>query len=318
MTNVVEFEHKVIPAGTKTDQELIDEGRAIVNKTGRELGEWFNEVKLNKEGNQNARKNESNLIGLELSAKQICAKAGVKYGTAHMYGSVVTVFHTVESQRGFTFVQCQKMLPIFNKLGAEKFERFMSDAVSGKTYLEGYDPEWVYTKPYCTKDIQRAKFYITRDLCIGAPVPEAEANVSIDAPVDTLVKDFKEGVMSTLPKKTQSKALSEMRKIIRDQERTLNKSFMDEVNRCVELKLTEERASMDAARKHLMDAQIEADSRQEQLRAMVASRKAIFTRQEYRLIRGCLVSDKQPEGQRRRFDDAMAIFTRLKLACDNG
>jgi hypothetical protein len=253
-----------------------------------------------------------------MTPKQICKAAGISYGTAQMYGSVVEAFPTEESQRGFTFSQCQKMLPIRNKLGAEKFERFMSDAAAGVPYLGEHDPEWTYSAPYCTKDIQRAKFYITRDLRIGEAVPEAEVSVSIEEQLEELAKDFKEGTLSTLPKKVQTKALSEMRKIIRDQEKVINKSFMEEVNRCVELRVAEERASMAAAWKHVLDAELEADRRQERLRAMVASKRAIFTQSEYRLIRGCLVSDKQPEEQRRRFDDAMSIFVRLKLACDSG
>jgi hypothetical protein len=311
MTNVVEFEHKVIPAGTKTDQELIDQGRSIVNRTGRELGEWFNEVKMNKGDANKLRNSEVINNDLGLTARQICTKADVKYNTAKGYAAIAVAFPTVESQRGFSFAACFLMLPILNELGAEKFERFMSDAVAGLPYLGEHDPEWEYTAPYCTKDLNRAKFYITRQLRVGSADPSQVPETA----EPELATDFADGVLSTLPAKTQAAALRELRRILKAEQRTLEKSFSDEVERCAQIKIYEK---TDKLRKKLREAEKEAQIELERLQARAASTRAIFTKPEYRLIRGCLVSDKQPEGQRRRFDDAMAIFVRLKRACDHG
>jgi hypothetical protein len=312
MTNVVEFEHKVIPAGTKTDQELIDQGRSIVNRTGRALGEWFNEVKLNKSDAAKVGNEQGDIIALLMTAQQICAKAGVKYSTAKDYGAVAEAFSTVESQRGFSYSACNIMMPILRELGPEEFfGRFMSDAVAGLPYLGEHDPEWEYTAPYCTKDLNRAKFYITRQLRVGSADPSQVPETA----EPELATEFADGVLSKLPAKTQEAALRELRKILKAEQRTLEKSFSDEVERCAQIKIYEK---TDKLRKKLREAEKEAQIELERLQARAASTRAIFTKPEYRLIRGCLVSDKQPEEQRRRFDDAMAIFVRLKRACDHG
>jgi hypothetical protein len=308
MTNVVEFEHSVIPAGMATDQELINEGRRIVNMRGRVLGDWYNKVKLNK---SEARKSQAgeNRPDHKKSAEQICKEADVSSKTAQGYGLVSTAFPTVESQRGFSFSACYKMLPILNELGSEEFfGRFMADAVAGLPYRGVHDPDWSYSGPYCTKDIDRAKFYVTRKMLPPSPTEE-----DITEEVEVLVEEFSEGVLSTLPKKTQTRALKELRKVLKDQEKLLNKAFIAEVEKCAAIKLKEKTADL---RKLLREREAEAAEALVQLRAQAASTRAIFTKDEYRKIRGCLVSDKQPESERRKFDDAMTLFTRLKRACN--
>ena len=53
MSNIIPFESEgdLMPENHRTDQEYIQAGETLVKKaetTARELGEWFNDLKLNK------------------------------------------------------------------------------------------------------------------------------------------------------------------------------------------------------------------------------------------------------------------------------
>jgi hypothetical protein len=314
MTNVVEFEHSVIPAGMVTDQELINEGRQIVNMRGRVLGDWYNKVKTNKSDAAKIGGEQSGFdqTAHKKTAKQICTEADVKYNTASGYGMVVTEFPTVESQRGFSFSACYKMLPILNELGSEEFfGRFMADAVAGLPYRGVHDPDWAYRGPYCTKDIERVKFYVTRKMLPPSPTEE-----DIAEEVEVLVEEFSEGVLSTLPKKTQKKALTELRKVLKDQERLLNKAFMAEVDKGIAMKLAEKTREADEHLEYLKTRQADTKKKEEQLTYRLKRVSAFMPRADYKLVLNCLHPDRAPAGYEEKFGKAFIIVKRLEPGVD--
>jgi hypothetical protein len=315
--NVVSF----IPKGTFTDQERIAQVRAIITKeelTFREKGELFNDIKLDK-GEVSAIGNASQGKGDpgpesgpgSMSTKEIIEEAGGAYTTYKNAGQFVECFPTVESQKGLNHSVCLALMVAKNHidkhgLGDDAFRQLCLAAQKGERF-DGEFSDHGYSKPWKVKETQRAVAILT-----GKLTPQKSAKIEEQ---EERVMQTVTNAVSDLPRKVAVPIENAVRKEVKLQTVTLQRSFEDEVNARVKAIIKEKLKEKQAYLDHRIEEANELYSSRlrEEKRVKLLSRgiKGVMSKDEFKLIRGCLHTDRVPEDQKDKFHRAFIAFNKL-------
>ena len=320
--NVVDF----IPKGTFTDQERIEQVRSIIAKeelTFREKGELFNEIKLDKAevaaiSNAVMGKGDASAgtAPASMSTKEIIETAGGSYNTYKHAARFVDVFPTVESQMGLGHTVCLTLISgknyiDANGLGDDAFRQLCLQAQRGEKF-EGEFEEYGYGSPWRYKDAERAVKILTGKL---RPLENPTAKKA-----EKVVADTVEDVVKDLPKKQAAPIKKAVVKAVKQQTAEINKSFEARVHEEA-VKLAEEMAGEIKANAEESLAYVrEAKAKLRKKERIAASRlkgiPALMTKQEFKMIKGCLHSDRVPDDLKERFNNAFIIFSKLEEVTD--
>lgn len=312
MGDVITMSQEILVAGEKSDQEWIDEGKNLVKLAGRGLGEWFNGVKRGR--------GEAGAIMApdRKSAKQIVdAIPDMSYSTARTAGQIVEAFLTEESQRGFLWTECMKMLPVRNKIGAETFDRWHYDVSIGNRPESDPDSDHIYTatapKRLNSKDLTRQIGLATGNIKLVSSNKVDEV-VNTTLVIDGLAQELADPKLK-IPKTVQKKVLVLATRKVKEIKKDIDNSFVDEVNvaadKIADNRTEEVREQAEVQRKASREARETYERKSKVTEAMQKRLPMFMTKAEYRIIRGCLKSDRVADDLKPRFDKAYAIFERL-------
>ena len=108
---------------------------------------------------------------------------------------------------------------------------------------------------------------------------------------------------------------SAIQKEVKRIEKDVRGHFIDEVNAAAdtiaEQRTAELREKAEVQRTASKKAREDYERKSKVVEAMQKRLPMFMTKDEFKLVRGCLKSDRQPEDLRARFDKAYAIFNRL-------
>jgi len=313
MGDVVQFEHEgeVLLAGEKTDQDRIAEGKALVRKldlTNREIGQWFNEVKGSREGNQHAKK-RTDIMPVRFSAKEICEASGIRYDVAQRNGALVTLFPTEASQRGLSWTVCLTLLPAYNfwkeNVGDAKARTNLSDlmgfAVAGQSYHADVNPDYKYRGPWTIADAKRQVAFIT-----GKQVEVSSKQIG---ETKKIVVGSVEKAVDGLPKKKADTIVKAVAVELERETKKLQAVFSDEVNKKAEEISIHRTESLFATGERLRKkAELDAKLAANRLKGA----PALMTKAEFKLVLNCLHPDRAPEDRKEKFAEAFGIIKRLE------
>lgn len=318
-----------MPENHKTDQEYIDEGKAIVKKvemTWREMGEWFNKIKLSrsKAGKAGQQRYQNTAAPSLMTAMQICKAADVKYETARKAGSVVEAFPTVESQRGLGLAKCSMLLAARNYLiahykgktsGNQHFhEEFMADVAAGIPYRRNdSDPDrnYEYTGPWTLDDIKRQIALLT-----GKKIKvETSKTDKLEGDVLSVLEQELDG----LPKNKQKKIKNTVAKELNKKKKELENEFEDEANRLaqtiVDKKLEKDKADLEESQRIAIELRKKAEKRERLASDLLKGVNAMMTKNEYRSLKQFVHPDKNP-GREEQAKRMFEIVNRLGVGVD--